>query len=93
MISGKGTRLRNSAAPSGPDAFRPVGQFLGPAQHADRERLAALGAGAALLAGPLRFHPDAALAMPVDVVLALLWEELDRSRVPGAGFQCPPDAK
>jgi hypothetical protein len=65
---------------------RSVGDLGHPVQHADGERLAALRAQGIERPGLLGVDPHPALAVPVQVILALLGEELDGARqaVPGA---------
>jgi hypothetical protein len=76
--AGKARRSR------GPEAGRPVGQFRDPVQHSDGQRLAARRPLGLQRAGLLRLDADPALAVPVQVVLPLLREELDRA------VQAPP---
>jgi hypothetical protein len=64
--------------PARPLPHRPVGQRLHPVQHADGD-LAAYRADAAVGQRDRRFPRDAALAVPVQVILALFGEELDRA--------------
>src|SRR2546430_194180 len=74
MMYGSWIRLVNPAAPGGR------------VQHADGEGLPALRADLLQRPGLLGLPPPPALAVPVQVVLPLLGEELDRARqaVPGA---------
>ena len=65
----------------------PVGQFGHPVQHADGERLAAPRAAGVDAPGLLGFQPDVALAVAVQVVLALFGEELDGARQAVTGLQ------
>jgi hypothetical protein len=62
-----------------PVAFRAVGERVDPVLHADRRRLAADRALPARFPGLFRRHPDVTGAVTVEVVLALLREELDRA--------------
>jgi hypothetical protein len=67
----------SAAAPAAP-----VGEILDPAEHAHGQRLAALRAPAAVAPGLRRLPVDAAGAVAVGVVLALLGEELERAGQP-----------
>ena len=59
-------------------AFGPVGEFLDTVQHTDGEGLGTLRAQSGRPAGSGGVPIDAACAVPVRVILALLGEELDR---------------
>ena len=74
-----------------PVPVRPVGERVDPVLHADRRPLAASRALAARGARLLRRHPDVAGAVAVEVVLALLGEELDGAAEAVAGAQRPVD--
>ena len=73
-----------SRRPGRPETGRAVGQLRDAVQDPDRQRLAALRAPGGQRAGLLGADPDPALAVPVQVVLALFGEELDRA------VQAPP---
>src|SRR5690606_36953139 len=62
-----------------PRTVRPVRQLLDAREHAPGHRLAARGAAPFPLARLRRREPHAARAVPVEVVLPLLREELDRA--------------
>ena len=76
-----------------PVPVRPVGERVDPVLHADRRLLPASRALAAGRAGLLRRHPDVAGAVAVEVVLALLGEELDGAAEAVAGAQRPVDGE
>ena len=60
----------------------PVGQVLDAVHDPDRQRLAAHRTQSVVPAGLAGRQADVAVAMPVEVVLALLGEELQRASVP-----------
>lgn len=79
-------RLRNPAAPAG---RTPAARSARSSTRccADGERFSAFRAASGAGFGVGGFEPHPALAVPVEVVLALLGEELDGACEPVAGFQ------
>ena len=71
--------------------FAAVGEIVDPVLHADRHRLAADRATAAVALGFFGCQTDAAFAVTVHVVLAFLGEEFDGADEAVPGFQRPPD--
>ena len=69
----------------------PVREVLDAMHHADRERLAAHRTQAVVRAGLAGGEPDIAVAVPVQVVLALFGKELQRAPVPLSRLQRPAD--
>ena len=67
----------------------PVRQILDPVHDADRQRLAAHRAAPPVLPGLAGREADVAMAVPVQVVLALLGKEFQRAPVPLARLQRP----
>ena len=59
--------------------------------HTDRQRLAARRAQAVMRAGLCGGEADPAVAVPVQMVLALLGKELERAFVPHPGLQRPAE--
>src|SRR5262249_61988072 len=72
-------------------AYVPFGLHLAPMLDPDRPRLAAHRASAAGRERLARREPHVALAMAVEMILALLGEELDRARIPVAGLERAAD--
>src|SRR3989442_516165 len=64
-----------------------VGKHLDPVLDADRQRLTADRAASAMGERFLRREPHLTLAMPVEVILAFVGEELDRAGIAVAGLQ------
>ena len=73
------------------DVLGPVGKVLHAVHHADGQRLAARRTAAFVLAGLAGRQTDVAVAVPVEVVLALLGEELQRALVPLPRLQRPAE--
>ena len=90
---GERHQVRHRAGGRRRDGLAAVGERLDPMQHADSRGLAAHRAAAAMRDGLGRREPRVAFAVAVEVVLALLGEELDGADIALPGLQRPADGE